>query len=156
MSCITEILKIKGDKEFFKFLDIVVEGGGIYRKYEYLVILNTMGHRCGYVAIPPDLTNFDEDSIDCHGGITFFGNNHVLKNLLTTQCLDNWIGFDCRHHYDAPDIEAVEKYHGKSGHLDYLKDLNALFDDGTVKSFDYVKKECKSIIIQLEAMPNGQ
>lgn len=110
MSCITEILKLKGDKDVF-IPDgewIAVEGGGTYKDYEYIIVLNTSGHRCGYVAIPPEhpysnkpreertsfgskkYKHWDYDSldIDVHGGLTFMAPDHGLKDLLPVPCND--------------------------------------------------------------------
>lgn len=171
MSCITEILKLKGDREVFIPLNkdeepwIAVEGGGIYKDYEYLIVLNHHAHRCGYVAIPPEHKankvgskenpyydglielDYNKLDIDCHGGLTFGGNNHDLKLLLKNVCADNWIGFDCGHAFDGCDVEAFTKYFGK----EKTKDKEVFFNmcSGAIKDFDYVEKECKSIIDQL-------
>ncbi len=171
MSCITEILKMKGDKDVFIPLNkdgkpwIAVEGGGTYKDYEYLIVLNHMGHRCGYVAIPPEHkannigqrvnTYTKEEELDysaldieCHGGLTFGGKHHGLKKLLTNTCEDNWIGFDCCHLYDASDYELLTEYFGEQTES-RKSTLSLLNEEGTVKTFKYVEKECKSIIDQL-------
>jgi len=179
MSCITEILKLKGDKEVLLPLDsdgkpwVAVEGGGKYKDYEYLIVLNQSGHRCGYVAIPSghkyDLTpleerefmgrkreHYDYDSLDinCHGGLTFMERNHSLKKLLSTPCNDFWIGFDCGHCWDHSDVEAFTKYFGE----EEAKEKKTFFDamnlqdfeeTGSVKTYQYVEAQCQSIIDQL-------
>ena len=171
MSCITEILKLKGDKEVLLPVGenghpwIAVEGGGMYREYEYLIVLNKSGHRCGYVAIPPDhpannvgdrTNTYNKDTeldycaldIDCHGGLTFGGKHHGMKDLLTTKCEDNWIGFDCGHYYDEHDFECVKKYYGQDSYEVIMK-YRITCGDRTVRRYGYVEKECKSIIDQL-------
>lgn len=164
MTCITEILKLKGDKEFLYNPEIcdffVIEGGGEYKNYEYLIVFNNLGFRCGYVAIPSDhkyaetpLINnrydYDSLSIDCHGSLTFMERKSPLKELFKIPCNDLWIGFDCGHYYDAFDIDSLRKYFGE----DYIKKrekiLNLLSIDGSVKDYDYVENVCKHIIDQL-------
>lgn len=175
MSCITEILKLKGDKEaFVPPRDwIAVEGGGTYEDHEYLVVLNRSGHRCGYVAIHPEhkysqtpeieisfmgsrtYKDYDYNSLDieCHGGLTFMSPNHGLKDLLDIPCNDMWIGFDCGHYRDLPDIEAFKKYFSEEKYKSketYFSIMSESDDPiQSVKDFAYVEKECKSIIDQL-------
>ena len=175
MSCITEILNLKGNKEVMIDYDeqknpwIAVEGGGKYKEYEYLIVLNMLGHRCGYVAIPPshkysntpikkcnffgkEHHSYDYDSLDieCHGGLTFMSPDHGLKNLLTTPCTDQWIGFDCGHCYDKSDYDAMEKYFGREYAEARFKYCSSLEDGNIVRTFEYVEIQCKSIIDQLE------
>lgn len=179
MSCITEILKLKGDKDALLPIGkdnkpwIAVEGGGTYKNLEYLIVLTPMGHRCGYVAVPPghkldfvksekkkmpfsdrEYTSYEYDAygIECHGGITFCKRDHDLKDLLTTSCNDLWLGFDCGHAYDGKDYDALEKHFGKDCDMLKFYDEHPQFKDKeweTVKTFDYVENECKSIIDQL-------
>jgi hypothetical protein len=174
MSSITEILKLKGDQEVFipEGDWIAVEGGGVYKDHEYLIVLNKVGYRCGYVAIPPEhpfsntpeeersfmggrkYKHYDYDSldIDAHGGLTFMAPNHGLKDLLTIPCNDMWIGFDCGHCYDSPDVKAFEKYFGKQARESQQSFFSAIGSesyDCTIKNYDYAESECHSIIEQL-------
>jgi len=159
MSCITQILKLKGDKEFFvpEGSFHAIEGGGVYRDYEYLVTLVPHGGRCGYVSIPPhhEYSNLKENDyrapkIDCHGCITFVSKEHVLKDYLTIPCNDMWIGFDCSHYRDSPDKVNAVKYFGE------LVPESYLFGNGVnkIRTYSYVEKECKSIIDQLISLEN--
>ena len=158
MSCITEILKLKGDKEFLlEPGHVAVEGGGTYKDHEYLIVLNSMGHRCGYVALKPEhkysQSGCDYDSLDiqCHGGLTFMASDHHLKVLLPIPCNDIWIGFDCGHYNDLSDEEAFRKYYGEELYKKKEYFFNSKVDYGntTVKDFDYAEDECHSIIDQL-------
>jgi hypothetical protein len=177
MSCITEILKFKSTQDVLvpEGNWVAVEGGGTYRDYEYLIILNTLGHRCGYVALPPEhkysktpseerksrvsdkiYKHWDYDSLDieCHGGLTFMSPKNALKNLLDIPCDDIWIGFDCGHFNDKCDTEAFRKYFGEeefNKKESFFKCMNhADIDIGrTVKKYEYVEMECQSIIDQL-------
>lgn len=179
MSCITEILKIKGDKEFLPVGKrgeeprIIIEGGGLYKGYEYLITFTCLGHRCGYVAVPPEhpvngqvktvvntitgdeQLDYDSSGIDCHGGVTFLSRESGIKELLKIACTDLWIGFDCAHCYDGKDLDLVEKYYGSESQQlkfyrefpQYRRDLESF---EKVRSFRYVEKECKKIINQLK------
>jgi hypothetical protein len=171
MSCITEILKLKGDKPFYPVIDavdgkpwVVIEGGGTYKEHEYLIVLNQMGQRCGYVALhplhpankvggcPDEFGEFGYDRLDisCHNGLTFGGKQHHLKDLLSTPCDDSWIGFDCGHYGDACDFEALNKYYGKDERsTSRQENLELLSEHGTIKSFEFAGTECQSIIDQL-------
>lgn len=166
MSCITEILKItknepylvkdKSDSE-----GVVIEGGGEYNGYEFIVTFTPMGHRCGYVALPADhkMNKREEHfngygDIKCHGGITFAHNTHKIKKLLNIKCTDRWIGFDCAHWDDAKDYPALRKHFGEDcGVFQMIKKIPN-FDShktGTTKSYNFVVGECKKIIDQLAA-----
>lgn len=173
MSSITEILKIKGDREFLVECNdkgsawMSVEGGGLYKDYEYLISLNKVGHRCGYVAIPKnhkyadtpikkyyfagkEIQDYDYESlkIECHGGLSFMADYHKLKKLLSVPCADMWIGFDCGHYGDQSDYDALEKYFGKEYKENKLKYCSR-DDDGQVRTYYYVEQQCHSIIDQL-------
>src|ERR1700691_3384773 len=109
MSCIPKLLELKGDKEFLPVHDnIVIEGGGKYKDYDYLITFVDYGHRCGYVAIPPlhpvynDKSDYPHFSV--HGGITFFEESRFAEELLNHKCADKWIGFDACHGDDRKDM----------------------------------------------------
>ena len=101
-----------------KDLDIV--NSGLYLGYEYIV-RKFRDYYCGYVAIPKGhrlyKKDYDKlDFIDCHGGLTF--SDFFLD-------LPDWfIGFDCAHAYDDPEIQDAA----------------------------FMAKECMAIIDQLVAM----
>ncbi len=76
----------------------------LYNGFECKVILTQMGHRCGYVRLPlghwgRDMS-YDDIDVDVHGGLTYGPDK------------DGWIGFDCAHCDDTPQIwtkEATEE-----------------------------------------------
>ena len=167
MSCITEILKVKGDQEFLrrdhtgKRKMLGVEGGGLYKGYEYLITFNDMGFRCGYVAIPldhkfyeNDLTSDDEE-INAHGGITFHGQHSIVEDILGKQCTDRWIGFDAGHCYDIPDLACTKKYFPdlRQARLDHVIEMSHCFErhdtEAAIRTFDFMESECKNLIDQL-------
>lgn len=161
MSCITEILKLKGDSEILitpLVRGLAIEGGGIYKDYEYLITFTDLGSRCGYIALPPDHEfnkfedYYDFEQIDCHGGITFAGTHHPAKDLLKDRyCLDKWIGFDCGHSIDGCDFKTVKKYFFSCDDNEIFKSMQELQNliGEKPKSFSYVEDECKKIIDQL-------
>lgn len=152
MSCITELVKSHLGRVVGH---IMIEGGGEYRGYEYLVTFTHFGTRCGYVAIPPEhkinaCVDYDAIPVECHGGITFYGSHH-LRTLLSHPCEDKWIGFDCAHCYDGHDWEKVAEVFGEKESIlsrEYLSAMDA-FPEVTRKSYDFVVEECQSIIDQL-------
>jgi hypothetical protein len=155
MSCITQLLELKGDKEFLRIHDeVVIEGGGLYKDYEYLIVFVSFGHRCGYVALKENLDA--EPDLECHGGVTFYSNTHTAKDLLPIPCNDFWVGFDAAHHLDAKDMELAEKYFPDNGYVEFKKNNPDSFDSlGIHRTFYYMEKECHSIIEQLLVLQTG-
>lgn len=172
MSCITEILKLKGDKKVLipEGEWIAVESGGTYKGYEYIIVLNKNAFRCGYVAIPEshpysntplekrgfngkewDHYDYNTLDIECHGGLTFMSPKHDLKDLLPIACNDMWIGFDCGHLWDACDIDAFIEYFGREAAQEKMEYFDAMdaAPGATCRSYTYAKKECESIIDQI-------
>lgn len=156
MSCITQLLEMKGDREILPIHgQAVIEGGGSYKGYEYLITFTSHGTRCGYVAIP-DGHRGDNVDVHCHGGITFSDRDHGAKDLLPIACNDLWIGFDCAHYGDRNDLELAKKYFGGSDRFDILMDLHKEVEAleradhfFSHKTYKFVEKECKYIIDQL-------
>lgn len=157
MSCITEILRQKGDMPYLPVNEsCVVEGGGSYRGYEYLITFTDMGNRCGYVALTPDDVDYYQDKLcstgypdlRCHGDVTFYGNDSSAKELLVIPCNDMWVGFDVGHSHDKRDIKLTKKYFPKMACSENI--LNLLSRQGKkIRSYAYVEKNCKKIIKQL-------
>lgn len=173
MSCITEILKLKGEREFMPFPEndsIVIEGGGTYRDYEYLITFTDMGHRCGYVAIDSShpvyshnqVIGTDEFDLDVHGGITFHKQEHSVKKLLSHPCNDEWLGFDAAHGNDHACVVTAEKYFGLTKNIEYMKN-NTFYTDLAEsrgmgiehRTYAYMEEQCKYLIDQLIRIKNG-
>ena len=164
MSCITEILKRKGDEPYLIQDGIAIESGGIYKDYEYLVTFTYLGHRCGYVAIPPghELYNIDsmngkDIDLDVHGGITHDGKHNIVEKILGYQCDDKWIGFDCGHAGDGADLELVIKVFPYNRRIkEFIKikeqtrqEFPSLDEFEEIRSNEFVESECKHIIDRL-------
>lgn len=132
-----------------------------YKGYKYVVRLQRRGHRCGYVQVPDDVlfdkisekyNHWDSDGpdIECHGGLTYCykDNNGYLEG-------DNWIGFDCAHLGDAPNLKAIMDIFVIPE--DMLKGMEAPYiGPGEIpRSKEYVENHCKQIIDQLIELSTG-
>jgi predicted nucleic acid-binding Zn finger protein len=171
MSCITEILKAKGDKEYLIADDIIIESGGIYKSYEWLVTFTSVGHRCGYVALPEDHKlyaeaiekGYDNDYV-VHGGITFVNQGkHIINRVLKGRhCTDLWLGFDAAHCYDAKDFISAKKYFSDSEVKDdkflvvicelekmCISDNYYQEETAEIRTNKYMEDQCKSLIDQI-------
>lgn len=168
MSCISEILNLKGDKEFLVlgnpkgFHAFCIENGGEYKGYEYLITMVGRGHRCGYVAIPEDKPINDKGvdydfGYDVHGGITFCDRDHPAKAALSIACTDLWLGFDAAHGHDCVDLVCAEKYFGETQEIKYMKtnDFYRGIEFGEIRTFEYMESECKKLIDQLVQQQAG-
>lgn len=158
MSCITEILKIKGDREYILNGEIAIEGGGNYKDYEYLITFTDRGHRCGYVAISEThpLYKFHDPKynypdLKVHGGVTYFYESRFEDLLGGHKCTDKWIGFDAGHCYDLEDMETAKKYFGETRWVKFRKENPAIIymNNSEHRSFEYMQQQCKNLIDQL-------
>lgn len=149
MSCITHLLEMKGDREFLPVnTHHVIEGGGVYEGYEYIITFTRFGARCGYVALKEPLN--DVDTIECPGGITFHSAHHDAKDLLTVPCNDEWIGFDCNHGWDKSCAQTARKYALDVIEFPMMADFIDPLGGGTHKDYSFVEDACKAIIDQLK------
>lgn len=89
-----------------------------------------------------------------HGGITFAGNGNgypVEGDLW-------WFGFDCAHCDDGKDLNQVEVYDLVENRRQFeeLKRIEHMFNTGgEMRSFEYVERECHSLIEQIIAAVEG-
>jgi hypothetical protein len=177
MSCIPKILELKGNKEVLPVpnenlevgsLCLLVEDGGNYKGYDYLITFTGLGFRCGYVALPsshPINNDYQEcgyPDFEVHGGITFFDENHLSEKFFGEDaCHDKWLGFDCGHGYDLNDWETAKKYFADNTKIyEFTANFNKItenfkkieeYDDIKIRTKEYVIAECKSLIEQLIA-----
>lgn len=167
MSCITEILKIKGDSEFLPVsregysAEVVIEGGGNYKGFEYLITFTDNGFRCGYVAVPEGHPAYvdkgDYPDYSVHGGITFFDEPHLAEEILGHTCTDKWLGFDAGHSGDLHDLDASLKYFPNLRPIrrEHIETMNRIMGmDGhhgytALRTKEYMEQECKDLIDQL-------
>lgn len=166
MSCITKILEVKGDKPVLmdQGNDIAIEGGGVFKGFEYLITFTSRGHRCGYVAIPEShpLHKSEESYPDyeVHGGVTFFSEPR-FEDITGFKCTDKWIGFDAMHGGDKECLDTILKYFGENDHIKSVKMMNTILGKESLgdllacgspakhRTFAYMKNECRLLINQL-------
>jgi hypothetical protein len=116
---------------------------------KWVVTHNGNGYRCGYVRIPVEHPLHGEkginlDDLEAHGGISFAAADYP--------CDDEqdgggwWIGFDCAHPYDAPDISLFGSDDDIPGWVRFMGQ-----QPGEIRSTEYVKAECVDLARQLAA-----
>lgn len=133
---------------------------GIYKNYEWEIVHNGHGYRCGYVRLLPDHPWYEKLNTSCadiglyvsvHGGITFaeYGTpcpTHGPK-------AEWWVGFDCAHLGDRQDFSLpFDESHEKSRKilLAYDARVEKTYKGYTIKDTAYVEAECKRLIDQAE------
>jgi len=118
-----------------------------------VVILGSMGFRCGYISIGENdlLEDYEYYEIDVHGGLTYQGKDNideVIKNKLTPEEFNyikkniTYIGFDCGHYTDGNSYADLIEYGVEVEHQFSI--------GGQVKTLDYVKNEIQKMDSQLK------
>jgi hypothetical protein len=137
-----------------------VLGKGNHAGFEWQIVHNGLGNRCGYVKLEPGHPwfgkGYDEIDAKCHGGLTFAEAD--------TECgaggPDNgwWIGFDAGHAFDLPD-PSLPRRHRPPG-FELIADFGNLFeglagvvpphgrDVPAVCSQAYMEGQCRSLCEQ--------
>lgn len=171
MSCIPKLLEKKKENPYLS-PNIYLEGGGNYKGYNYCITLNSLGTRCGYVAISKEHPDYDNEEkltdLKVHGGVTFLDNpSRITKE--TGKCNDKWVGFDAGHTaklHDKLDSQCAKKYFSHSSIPEYerqktvelchlIESITMMFDDEEemlnegIRDFPYMENECKGLIDQL-------
>ena len=86
-----------------------------------------------------------------HGGVTYASDGKESKYPVESDLW--WIGFDCGHAGDAPDLDLVEKLWGDDPkirqRLDFEYEYPLHFDDDVLRSNEYVQQECRSLVDQI-------
>lgn len=112
-----------------------------------LIVRGPNGALCGYVGVPESHFMYEEHydaiDVDVHGGLTFANkcnpSESEAENICHTGTVANatvwWLGFDCSHYGDiSPKFHAMHGSHNDS-----------------YRTFNYVKKQVKSLAAQLVA-----
>lgn len=142
---------------------------GEHLGFEWEIVHNGRGNRCGYVkvlpghpwfgksyscshdwhydGVPHECNDFDAN---VHGGITFADYG---KECATHGKADEWwVGFDCAHAGDAQDFDlpwtryGADEQHAKDREREFNREMIGFGD--TVKDTEYVKAECISLCEQ--------
>lgn len=127
----------------------VVEDKFYYKGHECICTFNRLGVRCGYVSVHVK-KHHSEYNISCHCGLSF-GADKLSDEYSPSE--KYYIGFDCGHICDGQDLQQAKEY-GLIGNTEY-KLMNEMLSLGNsakmpIRSLEYVKNQCKSIVDQLE------
>ena len=135
--------------------DVLAEGEHL--GFQWVVVNNGMGYRCGYARVPlghpwHGKKYGDLDDVAVHGGVTF--TEADVPCDAPGADTDWWIGFDCAHAFDAPDPELARS---RSDSGPSLSLLNKLLVDGDSERYEvrtqaYVENECRSLCQQASSV----
>ena len=120
---------------------------------------NGIGYRVGYVRIPVGHPWFgvsyaDLDDVHVHGGLTYssYGIDEETRKLIKNEW---WIGFDCAHCGDAPDVELLMSHSREGADAAYYikmirkcHDTLGPYEEESVKTTSYVQEQCISLCKQ--------
>lgn len=135
-----------------------VESDFIYKGLRCVVVLQSLGYRCGYVQVLPGhpaylLDYGDElvEDIEVHGGLTYSrsGGDYPVTSEENTW----WFGFDAAHYIDKSD--PFEAYRAglitKERAIELVEDYSyKMFDDWReCRSKEYMEQECRRLADQL-------
>lgn len=133
----------------------IVEADFTTNGFRCLVVGLGVGHRCGYIELPPThaLANADVDkitgSVDVHGGWTMVSDDWSFA-VPPTIPGSTWIGFDCAHGGDGKDIELITRLNEDA---DIIKEYTELIESnvfgGEVRKVEYVALELEHATKQL-------
>lgn len=128
---------------------------GSHLGFEWSIVHNTMGYRCGYVKVerghPWFGKGYDDIEAEVHGGLTFAEADKPCDKGGPDDGW--WVGFDCAHGGDAPDPQLNQR-----GRRDEVGSLCRLMSDmfhgygeaggPIVRTQEYVEAECRSLCEQ--------
>ena len=122
--------------------DVLAEGEHL--GFEWAVVHNGNGYRCGYIRLPAGhpwhgAGYYDSivEGVEVHGGLTFAEADKPCHKTGPDDAW--WLGFDCAHSYDRQDP--------------FLPREIAAFDfpGAEVRSQEYVEEQCRSLCKQAAA-----
>lgn len=136
-----------------------VLANGEHLGFEWMIIHNRIGYRCGYVKVPPGHPwhgKYSSDlDADVHGGLTFAEADVPCD--AGGQDNGHWLGFDCAHSCDMPDATLPMDGDGCA----YHDTMNRIFDlykgdySAGVRTQEYVEGECRKLCEQAHAATAG-
>lgn len=122
---------------------------GEHAGFEWMVVHNGSGYRCGYVRVPAGHPwhgkGYDDVDADVHGGLTFAEADKPCDAPGPDSAY--WFGFDCAHGGDAPDPALPSKRNTLPPHLRAL----LVFPGSVVRDQAYVEAQCRSLCEQAAA-----
>lgn len=137
----------------------IVETDFIHCGLRCVVVLQSMGHRCGYVGVPKEhnlyCQSYDFDTVEplaVHGGITYSGGGIESEYPVESDLW--WFGFDCAHYMDLNDFDAALKTFDdpetQRSLLSYKYICEQYPDGGVVRTLEYCIEQCKKLAEQLK------
>ena len=132
----------------------VIEKKFEYKGYPCAVLMQDLGHRCGYVGIPKEHKYYGSDRldsiIDVHGGITYSSLDRADGYPIDEPNDYYWIGWDYAHWRDCGDSEGYIKNFGQEAYERRTKYCDFMFTTGGwVYYIDDVEWDCKKVVEQL-------
>lgn len=122
---------------------------GEHLGYEWAVIHNRSGYRCGYVRVPDGHPwhgkDYDDIPVDVHGSLTFSEADVPCSNPGPDNAW--WVGFDCAHYGDAPDPHLLTKC--ASIMITGIPPFPG--ENLVVRTQEYVEYECHKLCEQADA-----
>lgn len=124
---------------------------GVIDGYEYEIVSNGHGYRCGYIKVEPGHPWFAQDyknlvSVDAHGGLTYASFGSACPGEHDDKA-EWWVGFDCAHLGDQVDASIMTP--------DEAAQIRAVIPDyfdhawrGSIKGNDYVRHQCEALALQ--------
>ena len=107
--------------------------------YPAAVVVQPMGHRCGYVQLPPGHKagelDYNDLDIAVHGGVTY--GTYSPEGTI--------FGFDCGHFTDSPDLNLMDERY-KESYLQFPAKC------GTIRSLEYCIAECETMASQFKSL----
>lgn len=119
---------------------------GEHAGYQWVVVHNTMGYRCGYIRVPLGHPwhgkDYNDIEAEVHGGLTFGEPDEPCGKQGDDAY---WFGFDCAHCFDAPDPS-----------LPGGRALLRTIPDSIVRDQQYVEAECRDLCQQAARAAGAQ
>lgn len=132
----------------------------VEREFEHcglkcVVVLQDLGHRCGYVGVGKNhplygvfYDNEEVYNLYVHGGITYASDGEGQYPVESEGVW--WFGFDCAHWEDRCDHKASLKHFPHLREMIMIRmEVDQRHKFGTVRTIKYVKEQCKILAEQL-------
>ena len=134
------------------FIYPVLESRFFYEGFNCYILMQPHGHRCGYVELPKTNKYFgkgyDDIPVECHGGLTYAEDSLCFDGMILNG--QRWfIGFDCAHFNDEPDLDTAVEYFKGTRAEEMLRMQMSFAQFGEVRTEKYVRDELMNLVDQL-------
>lgn len=149
--------------------EYIVEKDFIECGFRCVVVGHTMGHRCGYLAIPQGHelygVEYDNINVEVHGGLTYSNESDEYSYPVATDEKVWWIGFDCAHFGDGKDYKLIENIISRIDNEEAkqealntyhtIRRIEERYPDGfEARTTEYVENELKDLAHQIATNEN--